>query len=126
MEVAGYSLAICHVIVCAAAGTAVKISATMSNPARRRRIIARTDASSRAPGEEVDALGCHDHLAVLVPHFHERADDSAVRLAPRRRRLENGQSPAEGVARAHGLEPLQLVNAGWAETDRVLEKPLVE
>src|SRR5438552_3899856 len=142
MEVAGYSLAICHVMVCAAAGAAVKISATMSSPAERRDIIstlaqlrgaptvscpgAQTLIRLGAPGEEVDAPGGHDHLAVLVRHFHERADDPAVRLAPRRRRLENGQSAAQGVARAHGLEPFQLVDARRAETDRVFEKPVVE
>src|SRR5947207_1165116 len=145
MEVAGYSLAICHVMVCAAAGAAVKISATMSSPAEPRDIIstlaqlrgaptvscpgAQTPAELirlGAPGEEVDAPGGHDHLAVLVRHFHERADDPAVRLAPRRRRLENGQSAAQGVARAHGREPLQLGDARASEPDRVLEKPVVE
>src|SRR5215471_7117867 len=76
--------------------------------------------------EEVHPGRGHHHLAMLVSHLHERADDAAVGLAPRRRRLEDGQPRAEGVTGTDGLHPAQLVDAGRAHAGGVLEEAVVE
>src|SRR6266498_4377991 len=127
MDVAGYSFAICQVMVCAAAGSAARTSPAATAPAKRRRARRRIRSiSGGAAREKVHAGGGHDHLAVLVPHLHDGANDPAVRLAPRGSRLRHGQTGGERVAGPHGFEPAQLVDAGGPEARRVLEEALVE
>src|SRR5437867_13393257 len=127
MDVAGYSLAICQVMVCAAAGDAAKTSAAITAPPRHRRVRwAIRRISGGSAGEEVHPRGGHDHLAPLIPHLHHRADDPPVRFAARGGRLGHGETGGERVARAHRLEPAQLVDARGAKARRVLEEAVVE
>src|SRR5258707_14045063 len=127
MDVAGSSLAICQVMVCATAGPAARRKATATAQPKRRRVrTAIRRISGGAAGEEVHARGGHDHLAPLIPHLHYRADDPPVGLAARGGRLGHGEASGESVARAHRLEPAQLVDAGGAEARRVLEEAVAE
>src|SRR5882672_10024051 len=127
MDVAGYSFAICQLMGCAAAGAADQTTAARTSEARRRRVIVGSGSiSGGAAGEEVHARGGHDHLAVLIPQLHDRANDPAVWLASRGGGVKHGQAGGERVPGADGLEPAQLVEAGGPEARRVLEETLVE
>src|SRR4029453_4473942 len=79
-----------------------------------------------APPDEVGGFERHHHLAVLVQQLAVGLDEPPVGLGARRRRLEHGGAEAQGVARAHRLEPAQLVDAGRAHRCGVAEHRLVE
>src|SRR5215468_9576077 len=113
-------------MACARAGPAHTSAQTRRIEPRTSRSGRMGAGSGRTAGKEVHSGDGDHHLAVLVPHLHQRTNDAAVGLAPRRRRLEDGQARGEGVPGTDGLHPAQLVDAGRAHARAVLEEAVVE
>src|SRR5476649_1980181 len=68
-----------------------------------------------SPSDHVDALGGHDQLASLVGRMPMLVDDAQCRLALGRD-LGGALDPgSQRVARTHGLQPADLVDAGRAQ-----------